>query len=111
MIGMMTQEGRDALELWRRTAETMMASAIVVDRRTRMMTSGRPLTPFEWAELGLMVPEKIAAFGLANLAIAEAWLAGTAGAGASWAATWAKALDPVHSRATANARRLRRRRR
>jgi len=107
MIGMMAQAGRDAFDFWQRAAETAAASAYVIDRRSRMMATGRAPTPAEFAEMGLMVPEKLAAFGLANLALFEAWCAGTA---ASWAA-YGEALAPIHARATANARRLRRRRR
>ena len=107
MIEMMLQANRDALLLWRRSAETMFASAFVIGQRSRIMLSGRPAAGADLAELGLMVPEKLAAFGLANLALAEAWWAGS---GASWAATAAKALEAIHERATGNARRLRRRR-
>lgn len=104
MIQMMAQAGDDALRFWRRAAETAAASAFVIDRRSRLLTPGRVPTPAEIAELGLMIPEKLAAFGLANLAMMEAWFAGTA---VSWAAA-GEALAPIHARATANARRLRR---
>jgi hypothetical protein len=104
MIGMMTQAGQDAFSFWQRAAETAAASAFVIDRRSRLMTPGRVPTPADMAEMSLMMSEKLAAFGLANLAIVEAWLAGTA---ASWSAA-GDALAPIHARATANARRLRR---
>ena len=105
MFGMMTQANRDAFTFWQRAAETMTASAFVIDRRTRLMAPGRVPTPADAAEIGLMVSEKLAAFGLANLAMINAWFAGTA---ASWA-TCGEALEPIHARATANARRLRKR--
>lgn len=105
MIGLMAQAGQDAFSFWQRAAETAAASAFVIDRRTRLMTPGRVPTPADLAELSLMVSEKLTAFGLANLAMIDAWLAGTA---ASWGAA-GEALAPIHARATANARRLRRR--
>ena len=106
MIGMMAQAADDAFRFWQRAAETAAASAFVIDRRSRLMTPGRVPSPADAAEMALMVSEKLAAFGLANLAMAESWLAGTA---ASWAAA-GEALAPIHARATANARRLRRKR-
>lgn len=106
MFGMMTQASEDAMRFWQRAAETASASAYVIDRRSRLLTSGRTPTPADLAEMSLMVTEKIAAFGLANLAVAQALLAGTA---ASWAAA-GEALAPIHARATANARRLKTRR-
>ena len=106
MIGMMTQAADDAFHFWQRAAETAAASAYVIDRRSRLLTPGRVPTPADAAELALMVSEKLTAFSLAILAMAESWLAGTA---ASWAAA-GEALAPIHARATANARRLRRKR-
>jgi hypothetical protein len=106
MIGMMVQAGQDAFDFWRRVAETASASAFVIDRRSRVLTPGHVPTPADLAEMGLMVPEKLTAFGLANLALLEAWYAGTA---ASWA-SYSEILAPIHARATANARRLRRQR-
>jgi hypothetical protein len=105
MFGMMTQANRDAFSFWQRAAETMTASAFVIDRRSRLMTPGRVPTPADAAEMGLMVSEKLAAFGLANLAMMNAWFAGTTH---SWA-SYGEALAPIHARATANARRLRKR--
>lgn len=102
----MTQTGLDAFAFWQRMAETMTASAYVIDHRSRLLQPGRLPSPADVAEMGLMVPEKLTAFGLANLALFEAWCAGTA---ASWTA-YGEALAPIHARATANARRLRRRR-
>ncbi len=106
MFGMMTQATNDAFRFWQRAAETATASAYVIDRRSRMMASGRAPTPADLAELGMMVSEKLTAFGLANLAMTQALLAGTA---ASWGAA-GEALAPIHARATANARRLKRKR-
>ena len=106
MLGMIAQAGDDAFRFWQRAAETAAASAFVIDRRSRLLAPGRVPTPAELAELGLMMPEKLAAFGLANLAMLEAWMAGSL---AGWA-TAGEALAPIHARATANARRLRRRR-
>lgn len=106
MFGMMTQATHDAFRFWQRAAETVTASAYVIDRRSRMMASGRAPTPADLAELGMMVSEKLTAFGLANLAMTQALLAGTA---ASWDAA-GEALAPIHARATANARRLKRKR-
>ena len=105
MFGMMTQANRDAFSFWQRAAETMAASAFVIDRRARLMTPGRVPTAADAAEIAQMLPEKLAAFGLANLAVMNAWFAGTA---ASWAPC-GEALAPIHARATANARRLRKR--
>lgn len=106
MFGMMTQATHDAFRFWQHAAETATASAYVIDKRSRMMTSGRAPTPADLAELGMMVTEKLTAFGLANLAMTQSMLAGTA---ASWGAA-GEALAPIHARATANARRLKRRR-
>lgn len=105
MFAMMTQANRDAFDFWQRAAETMTASAFVIDRRSRLMRPGHVPTPADAAEMGLMVSEKLAALSLANLAVINAWFAGTAN---SWAG-YGDALAPFHARATANARRLRRR--
>lgn len=104
MFGMMTQSTQDALRFWQHAVETVGASAYVIDKRSRMMTTGRVPTPADIAELGMMVTEKLTAFGLANLAMTQSMLAGTA---ASWGAA-GEALAPIHARATANAKRLRR---
>lgn len=105
MFGLMAQMSDDALRFWRQAAETASASAYVIDKRSRMLSSGRVPTPSDLAELSMMVTEKMTAFGLANLAIAQSMVAGTS---ASWSAA-SDALAPIHARATANARRLRRR--
>lgn len=105
MFGMMAQMGDDAFRFWRQAADTLSASAYVIDRRSRMLASGRVPTPADLAEMSMMVTEKMTAFGLANLAATQACLAGTA---ASWASAGA-VLAPIHDRAVANARRLRRR--
>jgi hypothetical protein len=104
MFAMMTQATHDAFRFWQRAAETMTASAYVIDKRSRMMTTGRVPTAADMAELGMMVSEKLTAFGLAHLALTQSMLAGTA---ASWGAA-GEALAPIHARATANARRLQR---
>lgn len=104
MFGMMTQATHDAFRFWQRAAETATASAYVIDKRSRMMTTGRAPTAADLAELGMMVSEKLTAFGLANLAMTQSLLAGTA---ASWGAA-GEALAPIHSRAVANAKRLKR---
>ena len=104
MFGMMTQASHDAFRFWQRAAETATASAFVIDRRSRMMAPGRVPSPAYAAEMAQLVPEKLAAFGLANLAMMTAWCGGT---GATWAACDA-ALAPFHARATANAKRLKR---
>jgi hypothetical protein len=105
MIGIMAQAGNDAFRFWRQAAETASAAAYVIDHRSRLLAPGRALTPADVAELTIMVTEKLTAFGLANLAVTQSMMAGTA---ASWAAA-GEALAPIHARATANARRLRRR--
>lgn len=99
MFGMMLKAQNDMIDLWRKSAETATASAFVVQKRVGMM--GNP-SPADMAELGRMVPEKMAAFGLANMAMAQAWLGG-----ASMAAGMAAGLKPIHARATSNAKRLR----
>lgn len=104
MFGMMTQATQDAFRFWQHAAETATASAYVIDKRSRMMTTGRPPSAADMAELGMMVTEKLTAFGLSNLAMTQSLLAGTA---ASWGAA-GEALAPIHARATANARRLKR---
>lgn len=105
MFGMMAQMGEDAFRFWQRAAETASASAYVIDRRSRMLAPGQLPTPAALAEASMMVTEKMTAFGLASLAMTQSLLAGTA---ASWAAA-GEALAPIHARATANAKRLRRR--
>ena len=104
MFGMMTQATQDAFRFWQHAAETASASAYVIDRRSRLMTTGRLPTPADMAELSLMVTEKLTAFGLANIAITQSMMAGTS---ASWGAA-SDALAPIHSRAVANAKRLKR---
>ena len=121
----------DMLATGLRTAETMLASGSVIGTRTGMI--GRAAAnPWRgnYRELSRMVPEKVAAFGAAADILARegrVWqdavsaLAGSAGPAADgwfrsidaltglWAAPGA-ALRPIHRTATANARRLRRRR-
>ena len=104
MFGMMTQATQDAFRFWQHAAETASASAYVIDRRSRLMTTGRLPTPADMAELSLMVTDKLTAFGLANIAITQSMMAGTS---ASWGAA-SDALAPIHSRAVANAKRLKR---
>lgn len=105
MFAMMTQATQDAFRFWQRAAETATASAYVIDKRSRMMTPGQLPTPADLAEMSMMVTEKLTAFGLANLAMTQSVMAGTA---ASWGAA-GDALAPIHSRAVANAKRLKRR--
>ncbi len=105
MFGLMTQMGDDAFRFWRQAAETVSASAYVIDKRTRMLATGKPPTPADMVEMATMFTEKVTAFGLANLAITQSMIAGTT---ASWGAA-SDALAPIHDRAVANARRLRRR--
>ena len=64
-----------AQSAWR-LSETMTASGDVIDRRTAMMRSAMadPLNA-NTAELGRMVPEKIAAFSTAGNAMMAGWLA------------------------------------
>ncbi len=106
MFGMMTQATQDAFRFWQRAAETATASAYVIDRRSRMMKPGHLPTAADMAEISMMVTEKLTAFGLANLAMAQSMMAGTS---ASWGAA-SEALAPIHSRAVANAKRLKRHR-
>ncbi len=99
MFGMMLKAQREAMDLWRKSAETATASAYVVQKRVSMM--GNP-SASDVAELSRMIPEKMAAFGLANMAMAQALLSGE-----SMAAGMSAGLKPIHARATANAKRLR----
>lgn len=129
-----------------RAAETLNASRRVIDTRTDMMKSAM-LDPLgaDHAELGRMVPEKVAAFSTAGNAMMDGWIAwnqaimaeathlgtmasrgrpptpfewlalATRGAEFGVAATertarvGAASLAPIHAKATANARRLKRR--
>ena len=99
MFGMMLKAQRDMMDLWRKSAETATASAFVVQKRVGMM--GNPSVA-DMGELSRMVPEKMAAFGLANMAMMQAFWAG-----ASPAAGMSAGLKPIHASATANAKRLR----
>ncbi len=111
MYEQLLQANRDAMTLWRQSTETALAAGEVIARRGRMMAvAGADPRRADLGELGRMVPEKLAAIGMANLAIAEAWFAWSMGSAGSMASAWSRALDPFHARATANARRLRRRR-
>ena len=115
-----------------RSAELMLAAGSVVQTRTGMMQQAArsPLTG-NYAELGRMVPEKVAAFTAAGSVLEREWkvwqdeVSALAGAGtfgvdslyrwtdamtALWAAPGA-AMRPIHKTATANARRLSRKRR
>ena len=132
----------------RRVAETLDASRKVIDTRTDMMKAAMtdPLCA-DHAELGRMVPEKLAAFSTAGSAMMDGWMAwnqallaeathiGTMASRGrpptpfEWLAlasrsaefgvaatersarVGAAALAPVHAKATANARRLKRRKR
>jgi hypothetical protein len=115
-----------------RSAELMMAADSVIRSRNKMIeaASRAPLSG-NYRELSRMVPEKVAAFGAAGDVLAAEWrawqeemtaLAAISGPGIDsvfrwtdavtrlWAAPGA-AMRPIHKTATANARRLRRRRR
>jgi hypothetical protein len=122
-----------ALDFWTtglRSAETLVAADAVVRTRSRMIerAARSPLTG-NYRELSRMVPEKVAAFGEAGGLLAAEWqawqkeaaaLAGSSGIDAAMRWTdavtrlWAApglAMRPVHKQATANARRLSKRRR
>ena len=99
MFGMMLKAQRDAMEFWRRTAELATTSAYVIQKRVMMM--GNP-SAANLDELGRMVPEKLAAFGLANMAMTEALMTGE-----GVAAGLTAGLKPIHASVTANAKRLR----
>ena len=99
MFGMMLKAQRDAMELWRRSVETVATAGYVIHRRIAMM--GNPATA-DIDELGRMVPEKLAAFSLANLAMTRALLRGE-----GMAAGMSAGLKPIHASVAANARRLR----
>lgn len=59
-----------------RAGQTMSASRDVIDKRTDMMrTAMADPVGADHAELGRMVPEKIAAFSSAGTAIVDGWLA------------------------------------
>jgi hypothetical protein len=122
-----------SLDWWRlgwQVTETMIASQAVIGRRMMMVGAGLNRTGrMPYAEMGRFVPEKAAAFSEAGAGALRAFTAGAAGnpfavaasvvsesmtmfdlfersiaASAAW---WA----PLHAGATANARRLTRRRR
>ena len=100
MIEMLFEAQREALGLWQKGMETGFASWFVVQRRIGMMQSGKAK---HGVELARMVPEKMAALAEAQVALAGALLTG-----ASATASATAALSPIHARATANAKRLRR---
>ena len=128
----LNQAWLEALATGLRSTETMLAASSVIGTRTGMIQSAAaaPLRG-NYRELSRMVPEKVAAFGAAADILAKEgrqWqeavtaLAGSAEPGVdSWfrtvdavTALWAApdaALRPIHRTATANARRLRKRRR
>lgn len=99
MFGMMLKAQRDVMEFWQRVAEMAHASAFVMQKRVTMM--GNPSTA-DLDELGRMVPEKLAAFGQANMAMTQALMSGE-----GVAAGMAAGLKPIHASVTANAKRLR----
>ena len=99
MFGMMLKAQRDAMEFWRRSVEMATASAFVVQKRITMM--GNP-SAADMAELSRMVPEKMAAFGQANMAMTQALMNGE-----GVAAGMTAGLKPIHASVTANAKRLR----
>ncbi len=108
MFAIWTEALTDAAKLWRTTAETLSASAYVVARRSDVLArAAHNPSPADLAEIGRIVPEKLAAFGLAQLSLLESWLAFQNGQTASVTDAWGKALAPIHARATANAKRLR----
>lgn len=111
MFGLWTETLADAAKLWRTTAETLSASAYVVAKRSDVLArAAQQPTPADLAEIARLVPEKMAAFSLAQLSLLESWMAFQNGQSASLADAWDKALAPIHAQATANARRLRKRR-
>ncbi|PSJ43089.1 hypothetical protein [Allosphingosinicella deserti] len=115
-----------------RSAELMLASDAVIRSRGRMMgAAARAPLDGDYRELSRMVPEKVAAFGKAGDVLAAEWqvwqkevavLAATTEPTVDtfmrwtdamtrlWAAPGA-AMRPIHKTATANARRLGKRRR
>lgn len=108
MFAIWTEALTDAAKLWRTTAETMSASAYVVAKRSDVLArAAHNPSPADLAEIARLVPEKMAAFSLAQLSLIESWFAFQNGQAASAADAWTKALAPIHARATANARRLR----
>lgn len=127
MLRMMTT-GLDAWKLSMQVAETLVASQIVISTRLAMTGAGfSGLGKPPLAELSRMVPEKAAAFSSAGMAASQALMrkgkAPMTLSGA-WLADNRIMLDwlersidvaeawwlPVHMRATANAKRLSRRR-
>ena len=99
MFGMMLKAQADAMEFWRRSVEMATASAFVMQKRVLMM--GNPSTA-DLDELSRMVPEKMAAFGEANMAMTQALMSGE-----GMAAGMNAGLKPIHARVNANAKRLR----
>ena len=104
------------LAWWRlswQAAEVATASASVIQHRVGLMSAGE-LDRAGRAELARMVPEKVDAFSKAGVALWSEWatlgLGGAAGA-TDLATSGARVLAPIHRTATANARRIARRRR
>ena len=66
----------DLAQMALRAGQTMAASSKVIDERTGMMRAAMtdPLNANN-AELGRMVPEKVAAFSLAGNALVDGWMA------------------------------------
>jgi hypothetical protein len=96
-------------------AELMEASRSVIEHRGGLLRDAacNPLTA-NYAELWLMGAEKVVAFTAAGAAAAgdwgklqQAWMRGSADFAHTAARSWKRAMTPIHSTATANARRLR----
>lgn len=95
------RSGPQMVRLWRMSVETWSASVVVIAERS-VMIGNAAIFPaaFDTQEFGRMVPEKLDAFTRGMMGAARARDPIEAAE---------NALAPVHSRVTANARRLRRR--
>ncbi|MBL8648277.1 MAG: hypothetical protein JNL46_13560 [Sphingosinicella sp.] len=95
------RSGPQMVRLWRMSMETWSASMVVIAERSAMLGNAAIFPEaFDAQEFNRMVPEKVDAFTRGMMGAARARDPIEAAE---------NALAPVHSRVTANARRLRRR--
>jgi hypothetical protein len=100
-------------------AELLEATRAVVEHRSGVLrhAAHNPLSA-DYAELWLMGAEKLSAFSAAGAVAASdwaklshAWLNGSGVNAERLARNWSRTMRPIHSTATANARRLKSKRR
>jgi hypothetical protein len=118
--------GADMASTALRTGEAMAAADRVIRNRSVKIASAwnNPVTA-DYAELGRLIPEKVAATGRATSDVMTEWLAIWTGASRQWQGSggvpadelmlrtmglYAIALQPFHAAVTANDKRLRRKR-